>query len=196
MITLKNLTLAYGEKTVIDSLDYEFPERGIVVVKGASGAGKTTLLRIISGLEKNFNGELITPENFRVALAFQEYRLFDSLTALKNLTEVLFEKATPEDVSRCLSMLRRLGISESDARLLPRELSGGMKQRVSLARAFLREADALILDEPTKELDADHVRSVLELIKEQSGDRLVILVTHRESDIVALSECIVGKIVM
>lgn len=196
MITLKNLTIAYGEKTVIYSLDYQFPERGIVVVKGASGTGKTTLLRIISGLEKNFNGELITPENFRVALAFQEYRLFDSLTALKNLTEVLFEKATPEDVSRCLSMLRRLGISESDASLLPRELSGGMKQRVSLARAFLSEADALLLDEPTKELDAAHVASVLEVIKEQSERRLVILVTHRESDLSALSENIVGSIIM
>lgn len=196
MIALKNLTLAYGEKTVINSLDYEFPERGIVVVSGASGAGKTTLLRIISGLEKKFNGELITPENFRVALAFQEYRLFDSLTALKNLTEVLFEKATPEDVSRCLSMLRRLGISESDARLLPRELSGGMKQRVSLARAFLSEADALLLDEPTKELDAAHVASVLEVIREQSERRLVILVSHRESDLAALSENIVGNIIM
>ncbi len=196
MIAIKNLILSFGEKTVIDSLNYEFPERGIVVITGVSGAGKTTLLRIISGLEKNFNGELIVPDNFRVALAFQEYRLFDRLTALENLTEVLFVRATEGDVSACLSMLARLGISESDAHLLPRELSGGMKQRVSLARAFLSEGDALLLDEPTKELDAAHVATVLEIIREQSELRPVILVTHRESDLAALSEQIVGNIIM
>ena len=196
MIALKNIGVSFGEKRVLKDLNYEFPERGIVVVSGASGSGKTTLLRIICGLERNFDGELVTPPNFSVAMAFQEYRLFPRLSALKNLTEILYSNATALDEQRALSMLLRLGISEADAALLPSELSGGMKQRVSLARAFLREADALILDEPTKELDADHVRSVLELIKEQSGDRLVILVTHRESDIVALSDGVVGRIII
>ena len=196
MIALKNISVSFGEKRVLKDLNYEFPERGIVVVSGASGSGKTTLLRIICGLERNFDGELVTPPNFSVAMAFQEYRLFRGLSALKNLTEILCSNATSEDEQRALSMLSRLGISEADAALLPSELSGGMKQRVSLARAFLREADALILDEPTKELDAAHIRSVLELIKEQSASRLVILVTHREADIVALSDGVVGRIII
>ena len=194
MLKLKNLNISFDQKSVISALNYDFPERGIVLLAGASGAGKTTLLRIISGLERNFNGEIEKSEKLSVSYAFQEYRLFDSLDALSNITEIAFDKPGKDELERAADMLRRLGFSDGDMKLSPAELSGGMKQRVSLARAFLHESDILLLDEPTKELDAHHAEAVLAVIREISARKAVVLVTHRESDIEALGDAIVGRI--
>ena len=196
MLKLKNLNISFDQKSVISALNYDFPERGIVVLVGASGAGKTTLLRIISGLEQNFNGEIEKSEKLSVSYAFQEYRLFDSLNALSNVAEIAFEKAGKIELDKAKQMLRRLGFSEDDMKLFPAELSGGMKQRVSLARAFLHESDILLLDEPTKELDAYHADIVLGLIREISERKTVVLVTHRDSDVTTLGDAVVGKIAL
>ena len=80
-------------------------------------------------------------------------------------------------------MLSSLGFSAADSLLYPDELSGGMKQRVSLARAFLRNAPILLLDEPTKELDEENANKALEIIKKEANSRLVILVTHNKRDL-------------
>ncbi len=196
ILKLESITVKYGEKTVLSNFSYDFPSRGIVTVTGASGIGKTTLLRIICGLEQNFAGKIIRSADFRVSYAFQEHRLFDNLTALENLTEIVYEKCSEEEKSAAEGLLCRLGFTATDMALSPRQLSGGMKQRVSLARAFLKNAKVLLLDEPTKELDANHVATVLEIIKEQAKSRLVILVTHRENDLDELQESITGKIVL
>ncbi len=175
-ITIKNLAKAFGDTPIIDSLNLTLPDRGLYRIGGPSGVGKTTLLRIIAGLDSEYSGEVSGVE--AVSFAFQEYRLFPWLGALDNILIAAFEEASLENREKSKSMLMRLGFTEDEMNLRPSQLSGGMKQRVSLARAFLRPAPILLLDEPTKELDPNLVDAVSELIFEASAERLVIVVTH------------------
>ncbi|MBO7304630.1 MAG: ABC transporter ATP-binding protein [Clostridia bacterium] len=178
MLEIKNLTKAFDEKVIFRNFSAELDEVGLYVLVGESGVGKTTLLRIISGLDNDFSGEILGIEDKSLSYAFQEHRLFPTLTALENVT-VTSEADVSQD-GRFL--LRRLGFTDDDMNLYPRELSGGMKQRVALARALLFTSDILLLDEPTKELDAIHASAVREIILEESKKRLVIMVSHNEHD--------------
>ena len=191
ILSLKNITKKYDGRTVIDNFSYAFEERGIVALTGASGVGKTTLLKIIIGLDKKHGGERCVDKNAKFSVAFQEHRLLPHLTALENVLYVAFEKATDESTFSSKELLRSFGFSDDDMNLYPSELSGGMKQRVSLARAFLHECDVLILDEPTKELDAALVKTILDFITEYAKEHLVIVVSHNKSDIEYLNPKII-----
>ncbi len=182
-VELINLTKSFDGKVKISGLTYRFPDRGVVAVLGDSGVGKTTLARMIAGLDTDYRGEIVGGGIGNVAYAFQEYRLFPTLSAIDNLVYANHDKATPEAVEKAKNILLRLGFEEFELSLKPSALSGGMKQRVSLARAFLNDAPILILDEATKELDTRLKQTVLELIAEQAKKRLVILITHDEDEI-------------
>lgn len=175
-ISILNLTKSFDEKVIFEKLSHVFPDVGVALISGKSGCGKTTLLRIISGIDKIYGGSVDV--DGRVSFAFQEYRLLPWLNAVDNVSVAAFDSVTNEAKNAARSTLRRLGFSERDMHLYPSELSGGMKQRVSLARAFLADSDILILDEPTKELDKDLSSTVYSMIAEASTDRLVLLVTH------------------
>ena len=181
-LEIKNLTKRFGKKTIISEFSYHFSEKGLYILRGKSGIGKTTLLRIIAGLDKDYSGEIIEGGIGRISFAFQEYRLFPQLSALEN---VMIASKDDSDANKNIAMdlLSQLGFSFEEMSLLPSELSGGMKQRVSLARAFMKNAPVILLDEPTKELDAILCRQVCEMIKKIAEDKLVILVTHRDDDI-------------
>ena len=181
-LEIKNLTKRFGKKTIISEFSYHFSEKGLYILRGKSGIGKTTLLRIIAGLDKDYSGEIIEGGIGRVSFAFQEYRLFPQLSALEN---VMIASKDDSDANKNIAMdlLSQLGFSFEEMSLLPSELSGGMKQRVSLARTFMKNAPVILLDEPTKELDAILCRQVCEMIKKIAEDKLVILVTHRDDDI-------------
>ncbi|MBQ7333560.1 MAG: ABC transporter ATP-binding protein [Clostridia bacterium] len=172
----------FKNKLIFENFSYEFQNKGLYAVIGESGRGKTTLLRLIAGLDKKFKGEIIGGGFNNVSVAFQEYRLFPALSALENITE-----ATATSYETAENMLLELGFSKEDTLLRPSELSGGMKQRVSLARAFLKKTPILLLDEPTKELDAELKTKLYKLIENESKSRLVIFVSHNESDIKALN---------
>ena len=179
-LSVKDIRKSFGEKIILDGFSYDFPDRGIVAVSGESGIGKTTLLRIIAGLDKDFFGEVIGGGIGKVSFAFQEHRLFPGLSAIENIALAIEDKPSSEVLDSARNMLGRLGFSDSDMQLRPSALSGGMKQRVSLARAFLLKKDILLLDEPTKELDSELAGTVREIISEISQDRLVIMVTHND----------------
>ena len=185
-IELKGVTKSFGEKTLFRDFSYRFNDTGIYALTGESGVGKTTLLRIISGLDKEFSGEVIGGGKNNVSYCFQEHRLFPELTALDNITRVSFEKPTDSDVKSTKNILLRLKFTEEDMKLLPRELSGGMRQRVAFARAVMLRRPILILDEATKELDSESLIPIFEIIKEESKKRLVIIVTHKNDEIEAL----------
>ena len=189
-LVIKDLTKSFGEQEIFKSFSYSFEERGVYALVGESGAGKTTLLRMISGLDSEYSGEILGVTG--VSFAFQEYRLFPTLTALENVFYANFDKKNEADLKKCQKALAELGFEESDMSLYPKELSGGMKQRVSLARAFLNDAPVLLLDEPTKELDEENVKRVIERISEEGKHRLVILVTHEFSDIEAVGAEIIS----
>jgi len=137
---------------------------------------------MISGLDNDYVG-VIEKSSPEVSVCFQEYRLFNNLTALENVTEVSFKKATDQDVSHVKSLFKRLNLNENDMLLHPTELSGGMKQRVAFIRAVAKKSPILILDEPTKEVDPENSAIMRQIINEESKKRLIIMVTHNTEDI-------------
>ena len=153
IMKIKKLNKSFGKKSVLKNFSYEFADKGIYVVKGDSGVGKTTLFRIISGLDKEFDGEIIGGGIGKVSYCFQEYRLFDALSAIENVTKISFDIATKNDIDATKIMLNRLGFSDEQLSLFPRQLSGGMRQRVAFTRAVMKKTPILILDEQTKEFD-------------------------------------------
>ena len=146
---------------------------GVYIVTGESGVGKTTFLRIIAGLDNEYSGSVIGGGMENISFMFQEYRLFPALNTVKNAA-----LASPDNLCEASEHLIRLGFKEADLKKKPRELSGGMKQRVAFVRALLKKSPILLLDEPTKELDQDTASIMLEIINEEAKKRLVIVVTH------------------
>lgn len=139
-----NITKAYGEKRVFENLELQFAENEITCILGASGVGKTTLLRILSGLT-DYTGEIENlPKN--VGYVFQEPRLLPHLTVEQNLLYVGGRYALIEELLQKTEMT-----SHKDK--YPKQLSGGEKQRVAFARAFVCEPDLLLMDEPFSSLD-------------------------------------------
>lgn len=175
MINIESLGKRFGDKVIFSDINITLPDRGVVRLLGDSGSGKTTLLRIIAGLDSDYSGK-ITREG-KVSFAFQEYRLFSSLTAKENVLAVK-NRANAEDAENAADILRKLRFEDADIDKYPSDLSGGMKQRVSVARALFAGRDIILLDEPTKELDAELREILLGMISEASKDALVILVSH------------------
>lgn len=172
-ITLENVSRSFEGRTVLKDVSLTLPEKGAVCFFGPSGCGKTTLLRLICGLDKPDTGKVIIPKGMRFSCHFQEDRLLPWYTAEDNIR--LGAEGT--DVQ---AWLDKVLLHEAGS-LYPDELSGGMRRRVSLARALARESDVLILDEPVRELDEATANAMLELIRRSVGDRLLILVTHDRS---------------
>ena len=176
-IKIKILKKSFGRNVIFDSFSYEFSDTGIYLLKGNSGKGKTTLLRILSGLDKNFEGEISGFKSSDISYCFQEHRLFPTLSVLENVM-IASEFESEEDRKKAGELLSYFQLDESTYALLPSQLSGGMKERVALVRSFLKDSKILILDEPSKELDSELINALLDLIKEESGRRLIIISTH------------------
>ena len=180
MKSVENLNFSYGEAKVLSDFSASFPEKGSVAVAGVSGAGKTTLLRIIAGLEKKYSGTVKGFEDSTFSISFQSPRLLPWLSARENIACVL-TGSHRNRLAQADIWLKKLDMADcSDKR--PDMLSGGQQQRVSLARAFAKDSNVLLLDEPTTGLDEKLRDKVLKLIAEESKKRLVIYVTHGEAE--------------
>ncbi|MBP5349350.1 MAG: ATP-binding cassette domain-containing protein [Clostridia bacterium] len=182
-ILLDSLSFSYGKKKVFDGLSLSFDGPGLFLLTGPSGCGKTTLLRLFARLEKPSAGVLSVSDP--VAFAFQEYRLFPGLSALRNVTCVRDPKTkeeTAQNDAEALTLLSSLGLAKEDAMQTPDALSGGMKQRVSLARALFSPHPIKLLDEVTKELDRTSVDLVLAQIAKYSADSLILFSTPHPED--------------
>ena len=173
ILKLDNLSKQYDGYDILSNLSYSLEGPGVYIVTGESGVGKTTFLRIIAGLDNEYSGSVIGGGMENISFMFQEYRLFPALNAVKNAA-----LASPDNLCEASEHLIRLGFKEADLKKKPRELSGGMKQRVAFVRALLKKSPILLLDEPTKELDQDTASIMLEIINEEAKKRLVIVVTH------------------
>ena len=191
ILQLDKITKKYGDRVVLEKFSYEFKDKGLYILSGPSGIGKTTLLRIICGLDKNYDGSVLTPKPLRFSFCFQEYRLFPHLNTLQNIILLSYNKASEDDVSAAKAMLKKLSFTDDEMDLYPKNLSGGMKQRVSFARAVLNDANVLLLDEPTKEVDDRIANAMLEIIENESKKRLVIMVTHKIEDLTSLSASVI-----
>lgn len=177
-LRFEHVHMAFGEKTVFSDLSLSFSSPGQYAILGPSGRGKTTLLRLIAGLEKPLSGRITGAQDARISFCFQEDRLLPWKTALEN---VLLAAPSSESPDLARYWLDQVGLS-GEENSYPAALSGGMKRRVSLARALAYDAPILLMDEPFRALDeAMHAR-MLALVRSAAKDRLLILVTHDESD--------------
>lgn len=175
MLAIEDLSFRYGKETVLEGLSFVFPEESITGLTGASGVGKTTLLHLLCGLKKPSGGRVNNTLN--TAVIFQEPRLFPWLTAYENVLAVCHDK---EKAERALSLLFP---GETVGGKYPDELSGGMKQRVSIARALAYEPEFLILDEPFKGLDAETKQRTIHTVFHSRPGTTFLLVSHEAEDL-------------
>lgn len=169
-LQLQNVSVSFGEKQVLQDFSATYEPDKLYVLDSPSGSGKTTLLRVIAGLTKPDEGSM-EPTGQKVAMLFQEDRLCEEYSALKNVELVAGNKSAAK--THLLQLLE-----EEDIYKPCKELSGGMKRRVALARTFAAEADILLLDEPYNGLDEENRIRVTRYIEENSGNRVVIMASH------------------
>lgn len=198
MLELKNIVKDYpaGGETVeaLKGIELTFRKSEFVSVLGPSGCGKTTLLNIIGGLDQYTSGDLVingtSTRDFRdrdwdayrnhsIGFVFQSYNLIPHQTVLQNveLALTLSGVAKGERRRRAREALERVGLGKQ-IKKKPGELSGGQMQRVAIARALVNNPDIILADEPTGALDTETSLQVMEILKEISRDRLIIMVTH------------------
>lgn len=188
----KIYTTKAGDVAALDDLNLILPSTGMVFVTGKSGSGKTTLLNVVGGLDDMDNGEIVIDgkrfseftqkefdsyRNSFIGFIFQEYNLLPDYTVEKNIkiADELQGKKTDEKVLDAI--LEKVGILELKKRK-PSELSGGQKQRVAIARALVKNPKIIMADEPTGALDSVTGKQVIEIMKELSKDKLVLVVSH------------------
>lgn len=190
---LHKLSASYDGIPVLDSISLNLPAESITVVFGPSGCGKTTLLNLIAGLKKPDSGLRTGFESTRFSYAFQEPRLLAWLSARDNAAFALSGAlARKEALLRIDKFMAAAGLSDSAGRR-PSELSGGMRQRLSLVRAFAYPAELLLLDEAFQAVDLrmklELMDTFLELWREER--KTAILVTHDIEEAVYLADSVV-----
>ena len=161
MIQISNLTLAYGDKLVLDRFSLTLPDTGVTVLSGPSGCGKTTLMRCIAGLERPQVGTVAGLSPRETAFLFQEDRLFPWRTAEQHILDVL-PKARRGEADRWLALA---GL-EGERAAYPAALSGGMKRRLALVRALALGGGLYLLDEPFTGVDGERIKALIAALKE------------------------------
>ena len=198
MLTLKGIVKHYsaGDSRVeaLRGVDLDFGESEFAAILGPSGCGKTTLLNIIGGLDHYTEGDLIirgkstrdftendwdTFRNHSVGFVFQSYNLIPHQSVLANveLALTLSGVSREERRRRAVEVLTRVGLQDQ-LKKRPNQLSGGQMQRVAIARALVNNPDIVLADEPTGALDSETSIQIMEILREISRDKLVIMVTH------------------
>lgn len=188
MIRFDQVSFSYGDKEVLSELSFCLETGELLAVMGESGCGKTTLLHLAAGLQGPQTGE-IRSDHARVSIAFQEPRLFPWLTVRENLLSALPQSERRAGEERLSALLAEMGLSDVEG-LYPRELSGGMKSRVSLARALLYGGDLLLLDEPFSALDEEMRQELATRLRRElkKEGKTAILVTHLRAEAEAFAD--------
>lgn len=194
MIQINNLVKRYDHSPIIDNSSFNFPSQGLVCLLGASGCGKSTLLNMIAGFDSDYSGdisvlgssisnmnadELCAYRRDNIGFIFQNYHLLSGYTALDNimLSSELNTLSEEENRGNAEELLNKLGLSQKADEKIG-NLSGGQKQRVAIARALISNPRIILADEPTGALDRNNSNEIMELLKEISKDRLVVVITH------------------
>jgi len=201
MIELKNVNKTYKSKKSIntkalDNVSLNFDDKGMTFILGKSGSGKSTLLNVIGGLDKYDSGDMIilgksskdfnqadfdSYRNTYIGFVFQEFNILEDYDVYENIVLALQLQQKDVDKQQVENLLKKLELKELSHRKV-NELSGGQKQRVAIARALIKEPKIILADEPTGNLDSSTGKQVMDLLKEISKEKLVIIVSHdRES---------------
>ncbi|MGB9728717.1 MAG: ABC transporter ATP-binding protein [Thermoprotei archaeon] len=207
ILSVKNISLSFttADKIfpVIDNVSFDIMEHEFVSIIGPSGCGKSTLLRIIAGLIKPtsgvvlYRGDPVTKPTYKITMVFQNFALLPWLTTLENVELPLLNLIPDKQVrrERASRMLEIVGLGGFE-NAYPRELSGGMKQRVGIARALVSDPEILLMDEPFSNLDAltaSYLRSEIinMLFNSSLSLKSVIMVSHNVEEVVELSDRVI-----
>lgn len=195
VLSLKNIDFSYDKTPVLKNISFDFEEGKTYCIVGKSGAGKTTLLSILSGLASPTAGSIlyngddiknIDKYKYRskyIGVIFQSFNLITKFTALENVVlsmDIAGVKGSKKDKQKkALEILYSVGLDEDEANRRVLKLSGGQQQRVAIARALSYDAQIILADEPTGNLDVDTQNEIMEIFKKLSSDgKCVILVSH------------------
>ncbi len=202
-IQVRNVSKYYGSVKALHNVDLDINDGEYVVMLGPSGCGKTTLLKSIAGIidlssgSISISGQEVTglpPEDRGIGFVFQNYALFTHMTALENASYGLMARGETRERAKRIGrdMLRLVHLAERE-RAMPKELSGGMQQRLAIARAMATGSKLLLLDEPMNALDA-HIRTELRVELRRMVKQLgltAIHVTHDQEEAMALADKII-----
>ena len=198
-VEFENVSIAFDEKVVLDSISFQLPRGETKAIFGVAGSGKSTLLKIAMGLLRPDSGRIAVlgeditrmseQELFelrrRVGIVFQESALFDSLKVYENVAFRLMEEGISlDEVERRVREVLQFVELERTYDMFPSELSGGMRRRVAIARAIITEPEVLLYDSPTGGLDPVTSNTIVELIMKQRDvyKTSALMVTHRLQD--------------
>lgn len=192
LLKLEHVVKSFETKTVLKDLHLELQAGEFLCLLGPSGCGKSTLLRILAGLEKATSGRITWPTEKNFAFVFQESELLPWRSALENVRlplELNSDKSREEQNKKALEALQRVGLADA-ARAFPQELSGGMKMRVSIARALISIPRILFMDEPFSSLDEVTRFDLQNQLRELAEtERLtVVFVTHSSFEAAFLAD--------
>lgn len=184
IITLNSLSKKYGNKEILNKVNYKFEDSGFYTILGESGIGKTTLFNIIAKLDTLYDGEvlfngkdinsIIDYWQNSISIIFQEFNLIPELNVYENL---LLVSNNDNLINEYLSKFDLLKYKNKNVK----DLSGGEIQRVAIIRALLKDTPVIICDEPTGNLDDENCEIVFSILKEISKEKLVIVITHNDS---------------
>jgi len=201
MLKIKQISKIYKNKnktfTALDNISFEVKKNELVLLKGASGSGKSTLLSIISGISKPTSGTVFINEqeitklpdsfaskfrNESIGFIFQKFNLIEDLSVFDNVASILIpQNLTKSEVEQKVLKSLKLAKIGHKSNVLVKKLSGGEQQRVAIARALVNEANLILADEPTANLDLTLTKNFIEILTElKKIGKTIILATHEE----------------
>jgi NitT/TauT family transport system ATP-binding protein len=191
MISINNLTKKFHNKTVFDNFSIDMEENNISCILGASGIGKSTLIKLLSGLDRHDSGEIEGIGHKEFSYIFQEPRLLPWLNVYDNIDFILKGVYSDKEKRKriILENLKLVNL-ESSTSLFPNELSGGMMQRLSIARAFSYPSKILFMDEPFSGLDIKLKMSVMDSFRTiwTQSSKTVVFITHDIDEAIFLAD--------
>ena len=181
-IKVDHVSKAYGEQQILRDLCCVFPEGKTTCIRGRSGCGKTTLIRLLLGLDIPDKGKIEVISDRKISAVFQEDRLCENLSAASNIRLVCTETISDRELEEAYKAVALTEVWQKPVR----ELSGGMRRRMSILRALLADSDCVIMDEPLRGLDEKTRTKTIDYILKKTEGKTLIFVTHEEQEAVWL----------
>ncbi len=202
-LTVENINKSFGNKLILNNINFSVNEGEFLSLLGPSGCGKTTLLRILIGLEDADSGRIFkdgiditsfSSSKRSMGIVFQNYALFENMTVLGNVEYALKHRADTKKQAREIAeqMIETVGLSEHINKK-PHKLSGGQQQRVAIARTLALKPDIILFDEPMSALDTDTRMALRSELKDlqKKFETTIIYITHDQEEAFAMSDRII-----